>query len=380
MRLDAPALKEHVDLLELVGRDTHLRKVASTRGGEWAGPCPFCGGRDRFRVQPERRRWWCRQCGGTRWSDAVDYVRRRDDVSFIEACRRLGAWSSELGVHSGRLSAAERVANLLGLQRASVLAEDLEPADAWRAAGLKFVDHCVRVLWSPDGARARAYLHSRGLQGDTLRAWRVGFQPTFGLREPANPWGLDGDTITLPRGIVLPWLVDGVLWHIKVRTSSRDPGRRYLAVRGGHPWLYGADTLVAKQPAILLEGELDTQLVWQAAGDLLGTATLGSARKNVSGRARDRLVNCGPLLEAYDRDTEGRAGADRLRLGLLHALTALPPVGKDPTCFGKPSSRRQMRPRVAAWAAGSKVPPLAWARSRNSWTAGARSRWSVAAD
>ena len=41
-----------VDLLALIGRDVQLRRVASTNGGEWAGPCPFCGGHDRFRVWP----------------------------------------------------------------------------------------------------------------------------------------------------------------------------------------------------------------------------------------------------------------------------------------------------------------------------------------
>jgi hypothetical protein len=39
--VDAAAIKERVDLLELIGRDTRLRKVASTRGGEYAGPLPL---------------------------------------------------------------------------------------------------------------------------------------------------------------------------------------------------------------------------------------------------------------------------------------------------------------------------------------------------
>jgi DNA primase len=53
-----------VDLLALLNRDTRLRRVASTNGGEWAGPCPWCGGTDRFRVWPyaARPRYWCRQC------------------------------------------------------------------------------------------------------------------------------------------------------------------------------------------------------------------------------------------------------------------------------------------------------------------------------
>ena len=39
-----------VDLLSVIGSATTLKKVAATDGGEYAGPCPFCGGDDRFRV------------------------------------------------------------------------------------------------------------------------------------------------------------------------------------------------------------------------------------------------------------------------------------------------------------------------------------------
>ena len=39
-----------MSLLDLMAQETTLRKVASTQGREYAGPCPWCGGRDRFRV------------------------------------------------------------------------------------------------------------------------------------------------------------------------------------------------------------------------------------------------------------------------------------------------------------------------------------------
>ena len=44
------SLRADVDLLSLAGRDTKLSKrpIAVTGGGEYAGPCPLCGGRDRF--------------------------------------------------------------------------------------------------------------------------------------------------------------------------------------------------------------------------------------------------------------------------------------------------------------------------------------------
>lgn len=348
MQVDVAALKQRVDVLLLIGSDTPLRKVAGTGGGEWAGPCPWCGGRDRFRVQPRLGYWWCRQCSGDRWQDAIDYVVRRDGVSFVEACQRLGASPSELGAGPGRRVRAKRIAEGLGLRRASEvqLAEDLEPTPRWQAAALAFVERCEARLWPLVGARARAYLQQRGLREATLRAWRVGFQPAYGLHHPAETWDLAGERVHLPRGIVLPWFGAGQLWQVKVRLSGGDPDRRYLAIRGGHPWLFGVDTLVAGRPAALLEGELDTLLVAQEAGDLVATASLGACRKLPGPRALARLSAGTPLLGIYDADAEGQAGLARLG-GLLPALIpSRPPQGKDATCFWQEGG--QIRPWILA--------------------------------
>lgn len=58
--------------------DTQLKKVAMSGGGEWAGPCPFCGGDDRFHVQPGQNRWLCRMCTDAKWKDPREYYWRRD--------------------------------------------------------------------------------------------------------------------------------------------------------------------------------------------------------------------------------------------------------------------------------------------------------------
>ena len=44
------ATKRANPLQPLIERDTPLKKAANTGGGEWVGACPFCGGKDRFRV------------------------------------------------------------------------------------------------------------------------------------------------------------------------------------------------------------------------------------------------------------------------------------------------------------------------------------------
>jgi hypothetical protein len=57
------------------------------QGRELVGPCPTCGGRDRFAVSPTKQLWNCRGCslGG----DAIDLVRHVDGCSYREALRVL---------------------------------------------------------------------------------------------------------------------------------------------------------------------------------------------------------------------------------------------------------------------------------------------------
>src|SRR6266568_9216701 len=88
-----PLLSKTVDLGALIERTATIRlvRVASSGGGEYHGPCPFCGtGTDRFFVQPEhptRPHYQCRQCG--RNGDAVAFLREYSGMSFTEACQEL---------------------------------------------------------------------------------------------------------------------------------------------------------------------------------------------------------------------------------------------------------------------------------------------------
>lgn len=298
-----------MDLLTVISRDTPLRRASSTGGGEWAGPCPFCGGRDRFRVQPERGRWWCRQCSaGERWEDGIAYLRRRDGLSFREACEAMGRY--ELATSSGRPSRP------LPPPRP-------EPSAAWRTAATHAHEGCVTALWSPLGARARAWLHRRGLSEATLRDWRLGYSV-----------GQQMEGLWIPRGIVLPWFAAGKLWQLKIRrpvTGTDQP--KYAAVRGGSPHLFGTDALASRDILVLAEGEFDALLLWQEACDQVDVATLGSCSGTPSEDVLWRLIRYRRVLLAYDMDAAGEGGASRLlslssRLRRIHL-----PHGEDVTDF-----------------------------------------------
>ncbi|PKN88851.1 MAG: hypothetical protein CVU51_02965 [Deltaproteobacteria bacterium HGW-Deltaproteobacteria-1] len=81
-------IEEKPDIMPIVESVTNLKKVGRTHGGECAGPCPFCGGRDRFRVWPEQCRFWCRGCGAS--GDSIDFVMKLNHLSFKEALVYLG--------------------------------------------------------------------------------------------------------------------------------------------------------------------------------------------------------------------------------------------------------------------------------------------------
>jgi hypothetical protein len=68
---------------ELGRRSIQLKRI----GWEMCGPCPVCGGRDRFAIHLKRQLWNCRGCG--RGGDVIELVRHIDGISFNEAVRKL---------------------------------------------------------------------------------------------------------------------------------------------------------------------------------------------------------------------------------------------------------------------------------------------------
>jgi hypothetical protein len=82
------------DLIELA-RSRDIRAVAEqllsarlkkVTAAEFAGPCPSCGGTDRFSVNVRKQLWNCRGFGG---GDVIKLVRHVEGVSFSEAVERL---------------------------------------------------------------------------------------------------------------------------------------------------------------------------------------------------------------------------------------------------------------------------------------------------
>jgi DNA primase len=288
-----------MNLLELIGRDTALRKKAGTHGGEYAGPCPWRGGHDRFLVWPnaDRPGYWCRQCD--RKDDAIQYLRDHNNLTYPEACRQVGRSLAKLSRSAAmQLSQPPRLIT--------------PPTAVWQAKAWEFCQICEARLWTPAGDQALDYLHLRGLQDDTIEAARVGYHPTERW-ENAEQWGLEPEhnKIHLLRGLVFPWFVESELWRVVFRRDDDNipKDERYRPIAGGGNTFYQVETLRPNAPAMMVEGVLDALAVLQEAGDLIAVVAAGTTSGRLE-RWIGRLDLASTVLIALDADQAGDTASD----------------------------------------------------------------------
>ncbi|MBD3804878.1 MAG: hypothetical protein IE919_16790 [Thioclava sp.] len=139
---------EIADRLGLEG----LRKITAT---ELAGPCPVCGGRDRFNINTARGVFLCRQCGGK--GDGIALVRHTLGCSFPAALDYLEGQKVEIDP-----AEMER-----RRKRAAASKAKLE-ADAARYRARAIED--ARKIWAraerAEGSPVMAYLAARAIRLD----------------------------------------------------------------------------------------------------------------------------------------------------------------------------------------------------------------------
>ena len=147
-------IRTRVDLVDLVGAVVPLKRA----GERWKGLCPFHQEKTpSFTVNPKQNIFYCFGChaGG----DAFEFMRRHDRLEFPEAVRLL----------------AERAGVPLPGREAT-------PETGARDGLLVLMEWAARRfeagLWdTPEATGARAYLEKRGIDGETARAFRLGYAP-----------------------------------------------------------------------------------------------------------------------------------------------------------------------------------------------------------
>jgi DNA primase len=152
-------VREAVDMVQLVGQKTDLRRV----GTRWTGLCPFHDERTpSFSVNPEDKLYYCFGCG--EGGDAFKFVQQTEALDFQEAVELLAEQS---GVRVEREADDPRAEERR--RRRDRLHSLLERASRFYGAYLRE---------SAEAAKAREYLASRGLSDEVLSEFRVGYSPS----------------------------------------------------------------------------------------------------------------------------------------------------------------------------------------------------------
>ncbi len=332
------------DLLQLAGHYTRLKHVASSGGGEWAGPCPIPGCRchqDGFRVQPGQKRWLCRNCTDGKWQDAIALVMRLEGLPFGEAVQRLAGSPSPN-------AAMQPVPSFESISA--------PPSTTWKKRAQDVIHRAQEVLWSPAGSQIISWdmpdpntdqvqtarlspldwLRERGLKDETVQKFQLGWI-LRNSRDDTRHWGISGKPLFLSQGITLPGMVGETCWYLKVRRPRGKP--KFLHVRGSRPALFITNDLAAHATILFCEGEFDALLLAQEAGDLAGIVTFGSASQHLDLAAWGwYLLHALRFLVAYDMDGKSENGIQGL-LTLRHSTRAkipqIQPKDKDLTDFHK---------------------------------------------
>jgi hypothetical protein len=178
------------------------------RGVERCGPCPVCGGNDRFAINTAKNLWLCRQCPSASGNDAISLAMHVAGVGFLEAVEML---------------AGERPKEHL-LRLANLRPEPTDPLndDARRRSALSIWAEAGSARGSPvEPYLSRRALTLADLDGRVLRFY------------PRCPWegGFSPAMIALFRDI---WTNEPVAIHRTALTADgRKIGRKMLgSVRG----------------------------------------------------------------------------------------------------------------------------------------------------
>jgi DNA primase len=341
------AVRDAVDMVELVGSRVQLRRV----GSRYMARCPFHEERTpSFSVNPELKTYYCFGC--QRGGDAIRFVQETEGLDFVGAVEWLAdRYRVQLEYdEGGRADERERRRK----ERLLALLEDV-------------ARFCERYLWeSPRGEPVREYLAGRGLREEIVREFRLGLSPGGDVvARKASDKGYTQEEL-LAAGLVnrrgndyfagrlLFPLTDArgrVLGFGARRLSENDPIRaKYINTPETELFrksavVYGLSlarpALAREDRAIVVEGYTDVLALHQA-GVRTAVASMGTALTELQLRELRRL--CSRLFLCFDADAAGEEATLRgmeLAYRSFDEVRIVPlPPGTDPAEAAEGFERR----------------------------------------
>ncbi len=333
-----------MNILDAVSRiGLVLKKVSVSKGGEYAGPCPKCGGTDRFRVWPADKggggSYWCRQSGNGcgAWGDLVQFLVDFCGYQYREAFKEAGREMPDNYVPAGNRPAMTRPDPVFEPR----VFED--PVETWRIKAQELVETSHQAIL--ENEEVLKYLDKRGVDLSAVKGFRLGwFLGEKGKHckyRPRESWGLPTvikesngrkKMLWIPRGLVIPCFKGGLIYRIRIRRPAEDltpeMNSKYYILPGSGMEAMGTNP--DRKAFVVVESELDGILITRKAGSIAGVIALGSAQNKPGSGVFYQLKKSLRVLVALDYDKPGQKAWGWWRKNFDNAKFWPVPEGKDP--------------------------------------------------
>jgi len=309
---------------------------------ELCGPCPWCGGKDRFTLFTEQGidnggRFWCRQCGKN--GDTITFLRELTGMSFREALTELGLPKKH---HTGTPATQRRPSPPKPPEFSPVAIQ--APDEQWQLKAAEIIFAATACL--RDSPELHQWLATeRGISLKTALAFGLGWikediyrpREAFNLPQELNAQG-NPKKVWIPRGLSIPVISrKGDILRVKIRVdTSTDPNRpKYIPI----PQTEKCTAPLIKEhadsslPWQIVESELDALLLSQEAVQLVNIVAIGSASYRPDKETWEKLKAAPRVLISLDYDAAGnKAACTWWKANLPAGRAKLWPVpeGKDP--------------------------------------------------
>jgi len=333
------------------------KKVASTHGGEYCGPCPGCGGEDRFRIWPAQNNgqgsFFCRGCNTA--GDRVTFLMAFDGMSYPEACASLDIQMERREYRTPKAPGERFQVSGVRCQEKQEKKAELPP-DVWVEKAGELVKWAHEKLMEND--EQLAWLAARGIDRAAVEKFNLGWNPGKDGRDlwrPREAWGLPTEMkenkfgkmakkrLWIPRGLVIPYQVSGVrcqvsgknIGRVRIRRPEENPPRYYVIPGSNMDMMFievsGVGCQVSGQNAVLVvESELDGVMCHCQSGGMCSVLALGSSSAKPDENLMEILRNAAVILVALDFDGAGEK-AMRWWKDEFHQAKLWPvPEGTDP--------------------------------------------------
>lgn len=324
-----------MDVLTLYQSFLPAVKIIPKGGGEYAAPCPSCGGNDRFVLWPEHHsgaaggRYLCRGCGLQ--GDGVQFLRDFQGMTYREAC-------AELRIEPKAEAHGEKDKRQARQEKANWTPEPEHlPSAEWIKQAARVVAACAAGV---DSGAGQDFLRERGLTVETAHKLGIGWnaadrydnRKAWGLPEEIRPETGRPCKVWLPRGLVLPVRRKVGVVALLVRRADWKKGDtmpKYWQVKGSGKGCFCIGK--AGLPVVLVESLLDAVLIWQEAGDVAAAVALTGATKKPDAGTVAFLRASPCLLCALDYDEAGKKSWPWWQEHFPMARLWPCATGKDPT-------------------------------------------------